>query len=132
MKRLMDCTFSRRILCALYASVVSVLAAPAAATIRYDVSVAEPEKHTFRVKITVPDVKDELTVQLPAWNALYQVRDFAYRVQNVRARDASDAALVVVKLDKQTWQTHARGTVSIEYSIYWDDGGPFSTQLNAS
>ena len=35
----------------------------------------------------VPEVKEDLTVQLPAWNALYQIRDFAYRVQNVRASD---------------------------------------------
>lgn len=123
---------SLRILCVLGACAVSVFAVPARATIRYEVSVAEPEKHTFRVKMTVPDVKDDLTVQLPAWNALYQIRDFASRVQNVRARDAHDAPLAVVKLDKQTWQMRGHGAVTVEYAIFWDDAGPFSTQLNAS
>jgi predicted metalloprotease with PDZ domain len=121
-----------QILCVLCASVVCAMAGPAQATIRYEVSVAEPEKHIFHVKMTVPDVKDELTVQLPAWNALYQIRDFAYRVQDVRARDAGDTPLAIVKLDKQTWQIRGRGTVLIEYAIFWDDAGPFSTQLNAS
>ncbi len=119
-------------LCVLCASVATLFVPPAVATIRYDVSVAEPEKHMFRVTMTVPDVKDELTVQLPAWNALYQIRDFAYRVQNVRARDASETRLPLVKLDKQTWQMRGHGVFTVEYSIYWDDAGPFSTQLNAS
>jgi predicted metalloprotease with PDZ domain len=121
-----------RILCVLCAAVVCAIAGPAQATIRYEVSVAEPEKHIFHVKMTVPDVKDELTVQLPAWNALYQIRDFAYRVQDIRARDAGDARLAMVKLDKQTWQVRGRTAVTLEYAIVWDDAGPFSTQLNAS
>lgn len=123
---------SRRIVFLLCAVVLGIFAPPAAATVRYDVSVAEPEKHIFRVKMTVPDVKDELTVQLPAWNALYQIRDFAHRVQNVRARDANDLSLAIMKLDKQTWQMHGRGVITVEYSIFWDDAGPFSTQLNAN
>ncbi len=132
MKCLGALVFPLRIFCLLCVAEASLFAVPVEATIRYDVSVAEPEKHTFRVKMTVPDVKEELTVQLPAWNALYQIRDFAYRVQNVRARDASDALLTVVKLDKQTWQMRGRGMLTVEYAIYWDDAGPFSTQLNAS
>jgi predicted metalloprotease with PDZ domain len=121
-----------RILCLCWAIVVCAIAGPAHATIRYEVSVAEPEMHIFHVKMTVPDVKDELTVQLPAWNALYQIRDFSYRVQNVRAQDAKDTPLAVVKLDKQTWQMRGHGAVTVEYAIFWDDAGPFSTQLNAS
>jgi predicted metalloprotease with PDZ domain len=109
------------------------LFAPSAnAAIRYEVSVAEPEKHIFHVKMIVPEVKEELTVQLPAWNALYQIRDFAYRVQNVRARNERGQQLSERKLDKQTWQFPANGEVSVEYSIFWDDGGPFSTQLNSN
>lgn len=127
------CSFkSLRILYTLCAIVAGACAVPAQATIRYEVSVAEPEKHIFHVKMTVPDVKDELTVQLPAWNALYQIRDFAYRVQNVRARDSSGSPLGVVKLDKQTWQIRGRGVVNVEYAIFWDDSGPFSTQLNGN
>ena len=53
---------------------------PASATIRYTVSFAQPDQHLFRVTMVVPDVHDSLTVSLPAWNALYQIRDFAHRV----------------------------------------------------
>ncbi|MBI1749793.1 MAG: M61 family metallopeptidase [Acidobacteria bacterium] len=132
MKQPCGLSFPLRTLGVLCVAVVCFSAVPASATIRYEVSVAEPEKHIFRVKMTAPEVKDELIVQLPAWNALYQIRDFAYRVQNVRARDANDVPLTVTKLDKQTWQVRGRGAVTVEYAIFWDEPGPFSTQLNAN
>ncbi|MGH9774504.1 MAG: M61 family metallopeptidase [Candidatus Acidiferrales bacterium] len=112
------------------------------ATIHYRVSVGHPEQHLFHVTMTVPDGGRELRVAIPAWNALYQIRDFAARVQNVSARSLdtkSDAVLSVRKLDKQTWIINASapeaapalGDVEISYAIYWDDPGPFNSQLNA-
>jgi len=35
--------------------------------------------------MTIPDVTGEVNVQMPAWNALYQIRDFSERVQRVVA-----------------------------------------------
>ncbi|MFY9529864.1 MAG: PDZ domain-containing protein [Candidatus Acidiferrales bacterium] len=119
---------------------------PAGATIRYRVSIAHPEKHLFHVRMTVPTAGKELRAALPAWNTLYQVRDFAYRVQDLRATSlpkesaAPSEALQVRKLDKQTWQirfarsgntTPDLGNVQIEYEIFWDTPGPFSSQLDA-
>jgi len=75
--------------CILLALATAVCARPAAATIRYSISLAHPEEHEFHVEMSVPDVKRELTVQLPAWNALYQIRDFAHRVSGLRAQDAN-------------------------------------------
>jgi predicted metalloprotease with PDZ domain len=77
----------------------------------------------------VPDVSGELILQIPAWNALYQIRDFSTRIQQVEA--SVDAQHVPSqKLDKQTWRVTANGAVTIRYSTYWDDPGPFGTQLN--
>ena len=112
-------------------------ARPAAATIDYKVSLAHPEKHQFQVEMRVPvaDQRDPI-VALPAWNALYQVRDFAYRVRDVRISKAAAGASSVVpyKLDKQTWRIPAAaavdGSIDIEYSISWDESGPFNSQLN--
>ena len=50
---------------------------PARATISYRVSVAHPEEHNFHVTMIVPGARTGVTVQIPAWNALYQIRDFA-------------------------------------------------------
>jgi predicted metalloprotease with PDZ domain len=77
----------------------------------------------------IPDVSGEVTVQMPAWNALYQIRDFSAHVRQVEAMVGSQNALIE-KLDKQTWRIAGTGTVTIRYATYWDEGGPFATQLN--
>ncbi len=106
-------------------------ARPAHATIDYTVSIAHPDRHIFTVTMRVPNARNPLTVQMPAWDALYQIRDFSSHMLQVTARDQDNHALPLVKLDKQTWQVPATGTVTISYPIYWDEPGPFATQLNA-
>ena len=100
------------------------------ATIQYIVSLEHPEQHLFRVTMTIPDVKGEVTVQMAAWNALYQIRDFSAHIQRVEAFVGTEKA-PIEKLDKQTWRIQGNGTVTIHYATYWDDVGPFGTQLNA-
>ena len=101
----------------------------AGATIRYRVSLDHPERHIFHVSMEIPDVSEEVTVQMPAWNALYQIRDFSAHVREVEAfADSNPAGLE--KLDKQTWRITGNGTITVRYSTYWDEPGPFATQLN--
>ncbi|HVO59066.1 MAG TPA: PDZ domain-containing protein [Dongiaceae bacterium] len=107
-----------------------IFSAAASATIRYEISLSNPAQHLFHVSMTVPGVRGELVVQMPAWNALYQVRDFASRVQRVEAVSDSGQALPVEKLDKQTWRVRGDGTVTLRYPVYWDTAGPFDAQLN--
>ena len=99
-------------------------------TIRYEVSLAHPEQHLFHVTMTIPDVTGEVNVQMPAWNALYQIRDFSERVQQVEAFAGSERA-PIEKLDKQTWRIRGKGTIKTQYAIYWDEVGPFASQLNS-
>ncbi|HEV2287546.1 MAG TPA: PDZ domain-containing protein [Candidatus Acidoferrales bacterium] len=122
-----------------FALLISCIAMRANATIRYTVSLAQPGQHIFHVTMSVPAVGHELVVAMPAWNATYDIRDFAYRVTQVRAAGGSDSApLHAEKLDKQTWRITATsansasnlGDVTIQYDDYWDDVGPFSSQLN--
>jgi predicted metalloprotease with PDZ domain len=101
----------------------------AQATIRYDVSLAHPEQHLFHVTMNIPDVEDHVIVQIPAWNALYQIRDFSAHIQKVEAQQG-EKPLAVEKIDKQTWRISAHGTVTVQYATYWDEPGPFATQLN--
>src|ERR1700733_1703616 len=131
---------------------VLFLARPAAATIGYHISLKNPEQHLFHVSVEIPaqPADREIIIALPAWNALYQVRDFSYRVRDVRARNSSDtaaASLPVRMLDKQTWKISLAGidgsagnganadahsrAATLDYSIEWDDPGPFNSQLNA-
>jgi predicted metalloprotease with PDZ domain len=100
------------------------------ATIRYEVSLAHPEQHLFHVAMTIPDVTGEVVVQMAAWDALYQIRDFSSRVQQVETFVGSQKAFAE-KVDKQTWRIKGTGTVKISYAIYWDESGPFASQLNS-
>jgi predicted metalloprotease with PDZ domain len=124
-------------LCAFVLVFVLVGAAPARATIRYDVSLAHPERHQFHVTMTVPVTSPWTFVQMPAWDALYQIRDFGARVTDFRASDAAGNSLPVRRLDKGTWQidTYSRGSaisgLRIQYTTFWDEPGPFDTQLNS-
>jgi predicted metalloprotease with PDZ domain len=111
-------------------AVLMVASRPARATIDYSVSVAHPEKHLFGVTMRVPGVHDRVLLQLPAWNALYQIRDFSSHMMQVTAKDESGGTLPIVKLDKQTWQVNGNGTVTVSYPIFWDEPGPFAAQLN--
>ena len=100
------------------------------ATIQYAVSLDHPERHLFHVTMTIPNVTGEVTVQMAAWNALYQIRDFSNHIQQVEAFAGSEKA-PIEKLDKQTWQIRGTGTIKISYATYWDELGPFASQLNA-
>jgi predicted metalloprotease with PDZ domain len=100
------------------------------ATIRYEVSLAHPEQHLFHVTMTIPNVLNEVTVQMAAWNALYQIKDFSSHVGQVEAFMGSETA-PIEKLDKQTWRITGNGTIRVHYNAYWDEVGPFASQLNS-
>jgi predicted metalloprotease with PDZ domain len=104
-------------------------AGPSWATIRYEVSISHPEQHLFHITMTIPDVNGEVSVQIPAWNALYQIRDFSSHIQQVEAF-AGGVKAPIEKMDKQTWRIAGQGTISVRYATYWDEVGPFATQLN--
>ena len=105
------------------------LSATSKATIQYRVSLEHPEQHLFHVTMTIPDVNDEVVVQMAAWNALYQIRDFSAHVQDVSASGGTEPA-AVEKIDKQTWRIKGNGTITVRYATYWDEVGPFGTQFN--
>jgi predicted metalloprotease with PDZ domain len=78
----------------------------------------------------IPDVKGEIIVQMAAWNALYQIRDFSSHLQQMEAVAGSEKASIE-KVDKQTWRVRGSGVIKVSYSSYWDEAGPFATQLSA-
>jgi predicted metalloprotease with PDZ domain len=120
---------------------VVLLATPAAVSsssplplgpVRYIVSLANRPEHLVRVKILLSPGASERDVQLPVWNALYQVRDFSQYVSWVRAKTATGQPITVQKVDKTTW--HLSGIApgaEIEYEIFADQSGPFGAQLNS-
>ena len=55
----------------------------------YFVSLADPGSHLAHVSIRLREGSGVRTLEMPVWNALYQVRNFAANIENVRAQDAS-------------------------------------------
>ncbi len=99
-------------------------AAPARATIDYTVSLSHPEKHIFGVTMRIPNVRDQVTLQMPAWNALYQIRDFSSHIMQVSAKDQAGNVLTMAKLDKQTWSRDGERYASrLPTESYWDEAG---------
>jgi predicted metalloprotease with PDZ domain len=114
-------------------------ARPAQATIRYRISLAQNEEHLLQVEMDIPPGSTPTLVAMPAWNALYQVRDFTSRIRDLKAVARGEAAgdesqINLTPIDKQTWQlAPAKTPASMEvvrYSIAWDDPGPFNSQVN--
>ncbi len=102
-----------------------------AQSVAYRVSLAGAADRLVHVTMTLPPGTRQ--VQLPAWNALYQVRDFAQYVRVVRAKAANGQPLSVRKLDKSTWEIiGAQDGASIAYDILADQPGPFGAQLNSA
>lgn len=99
--------------------------------VAYAVDLSSPEQHLVEVQIILPAGSAQRELQLPVWNALYQIRDFAQFVNWIRAKDRSGRALTVHEEDKSRWQLQgAEGGAIVEYQIYVDLPGPFGAQLN--
>jgi predicted metalloprotease with PDZ domain len=84
------------------------------------------------VNIALPAGAPTRDLQLPVWNALYQVRDFSQYVSWVHAKNNAGHHLEVRLLDKSRW--HINGTengASVDYEILANDPGPYGAQLNA-
>jgi len=121
--------FSRQIRLALF---LCVAAGPCYAVTDYVISLASPEQHLVEVQILLPEGSAQRELQLPVWNALYQVRDFAQYVNWVRAKDRAGRPLAVRALDKCRWQiSGAEGGAVVEYQIYASTPGPFGAEFNS-
>lgn len=102
------------------------------AATEYTISLANPDQHLVQVQILLPEGAAQQELQLPVWNALYQVRDFAQYVNWVRAKDRAGRSLAVRALDKSRWQiANAQGGAVVEYQIFVNSPGPFGAEFNS-
>ena len=97
----------------------------------YVISLAAPEQHLVEVQVLLPGGAAQRELQLPVWNALYQVRDFVQYVNWVHAKDRAGRPLAVRELHNSLWEISGaeRGAI-VEYQIFVDSFGPFGAQLN--
>ncbi len=97
----------------------------------YTVTFADAAHHRVHVSMTFDPEGAGNSVQLPVWNALYQVRDFSRNLISVRAATPSDELLPLRQMDKTTWEFRPKpGWAVVDYDIVLDEAGPFGAQFN--
>ena len=98
----------------------------------YAVTLADAAHHRVHVSMTYNPKNGGNEVQLPVWNATYQVRDFARHIIAIKASGPPGEAIALRQLDKTTWELHPQGEwVTVTYDIVLDEAGPFGAQFNA-
>jgi predicted metalloprotease with PDZ domain len=103
----------------------------APAEVRYVVSLANPERHLIQVTMKISPGASSHELQLPVWNALYQVRDFSQYMNRIRAEDGSGAPLPLTQLNKSRWRIDgAEHGARITYEMFSDDPGPYGAEFN--
>ncbi len=121
----------RLALCAAILALCSASIAQSQPPVTYAVALSSLAQHLVEVEVILPAGAAQRELQLPVWNALYQVRDFSQDVNWIRAKNRAGQALSVRELDKSRWQIQdAAGGAIVAYQIYVDSAGPFSAQLN--
>lgn len=95
----------------------------------YQISLTDPQAQMIHVRIDLAPTSPDLQVQLPVWNAVYQVRDFSQYIRNVKAADKSGGEVTPVPMDKTTWSVPNAST--IEYDFLAEMSGPFGAELNS-
>jgi len=95
----------------------------------YQISLTDPATQLIHVRIDLAPTSPDLKVQLPVWNAVYQVRDFSQYIRNVKAADKSGGEVTPVPLDKTTWSVPNAST--IDYDFLAEMPGPFGAELNS-
>lgn len=99
--------------------------------VQYTVDLRNPSSHTAIVTMTVPEAGPGTEIRFPAWNALYQIRDFVRAVEGISARcDGRQEDLISVNLD--TWRSTPASCsrLEVKYAVYLNHEGIFSSTLN--
>lgn len=112
--------------------VLAVASAVHAADIEYRISLQHAPRHQLLVAVGFGPGAAERQFQMPAWNALYQIRDFVQHVTYFSGKDANGSPLVVDKVDKNTWRVSgAQNGGVLTYAVYANRSGPYNAEANA-
>ena len=125
------CVHVQGLAVAAFSTAVASENSESASPVSYTISLSEPAQHLLHIHINIPAGKDVEELQLPVWNALYQIRDFSQYVNWIHAKAPGGNALRLRELDKSRWQLSgaAAGAV-VDYEIFADNAGPFNAQFN--
>jgi len=119
------CQAATRVTCAAPAN-------PGPEPTEYFVSLADGADQVAHVSIRLPSFSSTAILNMPVWNALYQVRNFAVHVQDLQGEDSSGAPVAIRQTGTSTWDIAGpAGCLVAHYDIYLDNPGPFGSKLNS-
>lgn len=97
-------------------------AAPIAPSLRYTLAMPAPQTHYFEVGVALSGFAQDYTdVKMPVWApGSYLVREYAKNVEGFRATGTNGRALVVEKIDKNTWRVRhpKQADFKVSYRVY--------------
>lgn len=98
------------------------LATMAAPTVRYELSMPQPQTHYFEVTIFVENwTQPTATFKMATWTpGSYLIREYAKNVESVAARSSQGQQLPATKVKKNAWQLNTKGikSFSFNYKVY--------------
>lgn len=98
----------------------------------YNVTLSSPVDHLIEVQLILPPGPAHRELQMPVWNAIYQIRDFAQYINWIRAKDRSGKPLDLIAENPSRWRLeNASAGAIVEYQMHIDSPGPFGAQLNS-
>ncbi|MCB0232108.1 MAG: peptidase M61, partial [Anaerolineae bacterium] len=104
-------------------------------TIRYTVSMPQPETHLFHIEVAVAGLTQPVhDFVMPSWTpGSYLIREFARHVQEFQALDASGAPLPWHKLNKNTWRVESDASdLTLRYKVYANELTVRTSHLDTS
>jgi len=115
--------------CAVAVSIAGL--ASGAEPIRYVVDLQAPATQRVRVTLRIPDAPPATEIQMPAWNNLYQIRDFVRDVQDLQGA-CNGQQVTLLRVDLETWRGPSQSCRNLEvrYAVDAHEEGPFSSVFN--
>jgi predicted metalloprotease with PDZ domain len=100
--------------------------------IQYLLDLREPASHRLQVVMTVAGASASTELQFPAWNNLYQIRDFARNIEQLTA-DCDGREEQLARVDLNTWRSEAKpcAKLTLRYAVYVEGSPPFSSSLDS-
>jgi predicted metalloprotease with PDZ domain len=101
--------------------------------VQYLLDLRAPASHRVEVVMTVAGASPSTEIQFPAWNNLYQIRDFARNVEELSA-DCDGSKEQLTRVDLNTWRSEAKPCqkLALQYTVCVEGSPPFSSALDGT
>jgi predicted metalloprotease with PDZ domain len=105
----------------------------AGAQTHYQLDMADAKSGWLTVTLEAGCPRAECDFEVPAWNATYQIRDFAQYVHQLQAQTPQGTPLRVSKTSPSRWRVDASSSdrVRLRYRVLADRPGPFGALAEA-